>query len=390
MTSPNRNPGALLAQLVVLIGAVSLVVPALADPDPEGRLQALKKQLEGLQVELQQDTDRRDAEVAALRSIETQAANAAAALSQTRRAIDGARQRGAELRAQRARIRGQLDRRRADLSAQARAAYASGRQERLRLVLNQQDPALLGRLLVYYRYLSELRADQIGAVVAELAELAEVDAELTVTTARLKRLEDQRTAALAEVEKARAERAAVVARLDARVRDRQQEVARLQAEQQTLEKLVAELQRTLAELPGAERDPFADQIGRLQWPVRGTLLTDYGQPRAGGSLRWNGVLVAAERGAEVRAIYHGRVAYADWLPGMGLLIVLEHGDGYMSLYGHNEVLYKQAGDWVAPGDVIAGAGDSGGRARAALYFEIRRGDKPQSPHRWFRTRLSAR
>jgi septal ring factor EnvC (AmiA/AmiB activator) len=390
MARVKRIAGTLVTLLAVLIAMASCPARASNDPDPEGRLRALKERLDGLQQELQRETERRDAEAASLRGIETQAASAAAALGHTRRAIEDARRRGAELREQQSRIRQRLDSRRADLSAQARAAYISGRQERLRLVLNQQDPALLGRLLIYYRYLSELRADQIAAVVAELSDLAEVDAALAATTARLQRLEDERSAALADVERTRAERAAVVARLDARVSDRQQEVARLQAEQQTLEKLVAELQRALAELPGAQRDPFIDQVGKLQWPVRGTLITDYGQPRAGGSLRWNGILVAAERGAEVRAIYHGRVAYADWLPGMGLLIVLEHGDGFMSLYGHNEVLYKQAGDWVRPGDVIAGAGDSGGRARTALYFEIRRGDRPQSPHRWFRTRLSSR
>jgi len=388
MASQNRIPQSLAKGILPLLCMASLV--AAASQDPERELQVLKDRIETLTQELLSETDKRDAEAARLRRVETEAASAATALAQTRRSMDDTFRRNAKLEQEKILIRERLDRRRADLSTQARAAYVGGRQERLRLMLNQQDPALLGRLLVYYGYLSELRADQIGKVVTELSRLATVETELAETATRLEALEDRHAAALADIEAARAERAAVVAHLDDRIRDRREEVEALRAEQQILENLVAELQRALANLPGAQREPFDDQFGQLSWPVKGTLITDFGQPRADGTLRWNGVLVAAERGAEVRAIYHGRVAYADWLPGMGLLIVLEHGDGYMSLYGHNEVLYKQAGDWVTPGDVIAGAGDSGGRIRTALYFEIRRGSKPQNPHRWFRTRLSAR
>ena len=123
-----------------------------------------------------------------------------------------------------------------------------------------------------------------------------------------------------------------------------------------------------------------DRKGRMPWPLTGRLVNDFGQPRAGGRLRWQGVTLSAERGADVKAVSHGRVAYADWLTGMGLLLVIEHGDGYMSLYGHNEALYVEVGDWVEAGSVIAAVGDSGGNQRPALYFEIRQGRKPlESP-----------
>ena len=107
-------------------------------------------------------------------------------------------------------------------------------------------------------------------------------------------------------------------------------------------------------------------------------------------MRWNGVVIGTDRGREVRSIYHGRVAYADWLPGMGLLMVVEHGDGYMSLYGHNESLYKRVGDWVSPGEVLAAVGDTGGRSGAALYFEIRKDGRPENPHPWFSSRVPSR
>ena len=130
-------------------------------------------------------------------------------------------------------------------------------------------------------------------------------------------------------------------------------------------------------------DAFARLRGKLAWPVSGHLVARYGEARAGG-VRWDGVLVATERGTPVKAVCAGRVIYADWLPGLGLLAIVDHGDGYLSLYGHNERLYKAAGDAVAAGDTLAAAGDSGGSSRPELYFEIRKGGKPVDPRPWFK------
>ena len=112
------------------------------------------------------------------------------------------------------------------------------------------------------------------------------------------------------------------------------------------------------------------------------LLHDFGQPRVSNQLKWNGVVLGAPRGREVRSVYHGRVAFADWLAGLGLLVIVDHGEGYMTLYGYNESILKNAGDWVAPGDVIATVGDSGGQNQASLYFELRKGTKPLDPRQW--------
>jgi murein hydrolase activator len=128
---------------------------------------------------------------------------------------------------------------------------------------------------------------------------------------------------------------------------------------------------------------FAKLRGKLAWPVSGHLVARFGDTRAGG-VRWDGVLVATERGTPVKAVCEGRVIYADWLPGLGLLAILDHGDGYLSLYGHNERLYKAVGERVAAGDTIAAAGDSGGSGRPELYFEIRKGGKPVDPRPWFK------
>ena len=363
--------------------------PAAADPDPAAALDELRARMRSVQQEIESQAQERDAAQAELESLERAAARAAAALAATRDELATGRERRRDLIAEKQAREARLGRERDVLAGQIRAAFLGGRQERLRLALNQQDPARLGRMLVYYRYLSDARARLIDTVTAELARLAEVETALAAENRRLETLTQRREAELAELDQARAKRQSVVAGIESRLASSGQELGRLRAEEQGLKTLVEELRRALDNLPGTSREPFARQRGRLDWPTRGRLLHDFGQPRAGGDLRWNGVLVGTDRGAEVRSIYHGRVAYADWLPGLGLLIVIEHGDGYMSLYGHNEALYRQVGDWVTPGEVIATAGDSGGRSRAALYFEIRNGTEPVNPHRWFRSRLSA-
>jgi septal ring factor EnvC (AmiA/AmiB activator) len=138
----------------------------------------------------------------------------------------------------------------------------------------------------------------------------------------------------------------------------------------------------LSDYPIRSEEPFSGYKGRLTWPVAGRLLHDYGQPRASSQLKWNGVVLVAPRGQEVRSVYHGRVVFADWLAGLGLLVIVDHGESYMTLYGYNETVLKNTGDWVAPGDVIATVGDSGGQTQASLYFEIRRGSQPVNPRQW--------
>lgn len=268
------------------------------------------------------------------------------------------------------------------LSAQVRAAYMSGNQEKLKLLLNQRDPAMLGRTMAYYRYFNDYRADNIGAVTAKLRELAGMHSEVAAEEARLADLARTRSAELEKLAAAQAERQTLLAALKERMAAEGREIERLAAQEKDLARLIAELTSILSDYPITSEEPFSEHRGRLTWPVAGTLLRDFGQPRVGGELKWNGVVLAAPRGREVRSVYHGRVAFADWLAGMGLLVIVDHGEGYMTLYGYNETILKNAGDWVAPGDVIATVGDSGGQSEAGLYFEIRRGTQPLNPRRW--------
>jgi len=275
-----------------------------------------------------------------------------------------------------------LDEESTALAAQVRTAYMSGSQEKIKLLLNQRDPATLGRLMAYYRYLNDYRVENIEAVVEQIRKLDELRARIAAEEARLTNLAKARYDELGRLNTAQENRKALLASLRKRIANEGDEVDRLAAQEKDLSRLIAELSSILSDYPISSEQPFTEHKGRLTWPVVGTLVHDFGQPRVSGRIKWNGVVLAAPRGREVRAVYHGRVAFADWLAGLGLLVIVDHGEGYMTLYGYNETILKNTGDWVAPGDVIATVGDSGGRPEAGLYFEVRRGTKPENPRRW--------
>ncbi len=272
------------------------------------------------------------------------------------------------------------------LAAQIRAAYMSGGQEKIKLLLNQQDPATLGRLMAYYRYLNDYRADNISAVMEEIRNLEALRSQIAAEEARLAALAKTHYDELGQLNQSQESRQSLLASLKGKIATEGQEVSRLAAQEQDLTRLIAELTTILSDYPISSEEPFSKHKGKLTWPVAGTPLHDFGQPRVGGGIKWNGVVLAAPRGREVRAVYHGRIAFADWLAGMGLLVIVDHGEGYMTLYGYNETILKNAGDWVAPGDVIATVGDSGGQQQASVYFELRQGTRPIDPRQWITRR----
>ncbi len=290
---------------------------------------------------------------------------------------------------QKRKLDGQIEQREAELESEAselasqvRAAYMNGSQERIKLLLNQRDPATLGRLITYYRYLNDFRAGNIETVSAYLRELAELRGKVAAEEARLANLAKQRYDELTKLNTAQEKRQQLLVSLRGRMADEGREIEQLAAQERDLTQLIAELSSILSDYPISSESPFSEHKGRLTWPVAGSLVHDFGQPRVTDRLKWNGVVLAAPRGREVRSIYHGRVVFSDWLAGLGLLVIVEHGEGYMTLYGYNETTLKNTGDWVAPGDVIATVGDSGGQTRTALYFEIRRGTRPLNPRKW--------
>jgi septal ring factor EnvC (AmiA/AmiB activator) len=348
----------------------------------EQELEEVREKISDLKKSMDKSARDRDRLTEDLQSAEVGIAEKRLRLQDLERERAYSAKRLAELDAAIAEREAELARESGQLSAQVRAAYMSGDQEKIKLLLNQRDPAMLGRMMAYYRYFNDYRADNIGAVSTKIRELAAMHSEVAAEEARLADLARTRSAELEKLATAQQERQALLAALRDRMAAEGREIERLAAQEKDLARLIAELTSILSDYPITSEEPFSEHRGRLTWPVAGTLLRDFGQPRVGGELRWNGVVLAAPRGREVRSVYHGRVAFADWLAGMGLLVIVDHGEGYMTLYGYNETILKNAGDWVAPGDVIATVGDSGGQAEAGLYFEIRRGTQPLNPRRW--------
>lgn len=270
------------------------------------------------------------------------------------------------------------------LSGQIRASYMMGRQEYFKILLNQEDPATLGRITAYYDYLNRARSERIGEIESTLLELDRIRGQLITETETLGQLRKQRATEKRELEKGRKERQVVVGKLKREISSRDKQLEGLLIDERELQNLLQALSEALEDIPAepGEHKAFGQLKGALSWPSRGPLIVRYNSLRKTAKLRWQGVMIKNKEGAPVRAISHGRIAFADWLRGYGLLLIIDHGDGYMSLYGHNQSLFKETGDWVEAGEQIATVGNSGGFDKVALYFEIRENGQPTNPGRW--------
>jgi len=372
--------------ILLLLGLVAGVMaqesPEKLATTKEQELEAVRQQISRLKQSMDAAAEERDRVTAELQELDIAIAEQRMRLAEIERDQQYVTTKKARLDKEYADRQAHLDAESEALAAQVRAAYMSGGQEKVKLLLNQQDPATLGRLMAYYRYLNDYRAENIEAVVAEIRELEVLRGQIAAEEARLADLARARYAELTKLNTAQESRQALLAELRRKIANEGQEVERLAAQEADLTRLIAELTSILSDYPISSEQPFSKHKGQLTWPVAGTLLHDFGQPRAGGKLKWNGVVLGAPRGREVRAVYHGRVAFADWLAGLGLLVIVDHGEGFMTLYGYNETILTDTGDWVAPGDVIATVGDSGGQPQSGLYFELRQGTKPVNPRQW--------
>jgi septal ring factor EnvC (AmiA/AmiB activator) len=350
----------------------------LADPpaaNAEQDLERVRDRIREVAKAFAQDVEARDQAVQALRAAETEVAGARSRLDSVRLKLGTAERRHAQLAARKQREQAALEAQRAALAGQLRAAYSTGRAESARLLLQSDDPGALPRLLAWYGYFGRARAAKIGEIRAALERIDELDVALAAQQVELRSLVAERAGEVGALEEARRSRDQLVAQARAQVANRNAELKRLRRQEARVGRLVERLQQAVVDKPF--RAPpggraFAALRGQLPWPVSGTLVARFGQARAAG-LKWAGHLIAAPEGTAVRAPYAGRVLYADWLQGLGNLLILDHGGGWITLYAHNAALLKSAGEKVDAGESIAEVGDTGGEGRSALYFEIRQG-----------------
>ena len=377
--------------LALCLGA--LAAPAVAqDADrakkeaaAQQRLDQLRKQIRDITAEQRALEGERGAATRELRAADAKVGEAVRALRRTEAGIATTETELQQLQVQQRELEAGLSGQREALATLVRSAYALGRHEQLKLLLAQDRMTDLARVLAYHRYFQADRQERIAGLIEELRSLAAVARQIQDQREVLEAARARQQADLAALEAQRGERAALLATLEAGFKDRAARLAALGKDEAGVVRLLEQLRDAVADIPRQVDDnrPFASRRGQLGKPLAGSVLAAFGgrMPDGRGS---EGLLIAGTAGAEVRAVAPGRVAFSDWLKGYGLLTIVDHGDGWMSLYAFNDALLKDVGDWVRAGDPLATVGSSGGQGRPALYFELRRNGQPQDPKPWLR------
>ena len=355
-----------------------------SDYQAQSELDRVRVRLEATARELAEAHDAHDTQVEALSRSETVAAGIRNEIAGLEKHLADAEERARAARHASAQTRAELAARRHELGRAVRASYRFARRDAIARLLDIESLRNIDRLLAYHSIIRRAHAARIRGIAYTFSRLEAQEEKVAEEAASIAALRDERRRHLAELDRRRTARAQAIQALAERIRDHESQAVRLRDDERRLVELIEALRAALTdealEIRGDRR--FEELRGELPWPVRGTVLARYGTVRSEGGLTWQGMLIGAPAGEAVRSIHRGRVAYADWLRGFGLLLIIEHADGFMSLYGHNETLLRETGDWVESGEVIATVGDSGGNPQTALYFEIRRAGRPVDPRRW--------
>ena len=358
--------------------------PGESDYEVRSDLEQVRARLEANARELVEAYDEQDVHTKALARSEILAAGIQSEIAGLDGRLVAARQRVHAARRATALTRAEFAARRNELGRAVRASYRFARRDPIARLLDVESLRDVDRLLAYHSVIKQAHAEKIHEIASTVSRLETLEARVAEEAAGIASLRDERRHRLAELDKRRAARADAMQALAERIRNRESLIRRLRADERRLLELIDALRASLTDdaLRIRGNETFEELRGKLRWPVNGAVLARYGAPRGASGLRWQGMLIGAPAGETVHAIHRGRVAFADWLRGFGLLLIIEHEDGFMSLYGHNETLIRETGDWVESSDVVATVGDSGGNPRPALYFEIRRSGQPVNPGRW--------
>ena len=369
--------------------SVSLCLAALSSgasdkSDKEQELKALQAKISKLQETIEVKQDSKSAYVRQLKKIEISIGRVSQKISASNKQIIRKELALKQLKIQKKKSHQQLSQENSSLAQQVYSAYTLGQQEKIKLLFSQQDGNDLQRNLIYYQYFSNARVNLIKRVQENIDSLIATESEISNTKKSLEvshqKLENQNNLLKDNSSK----RKAIIVSLDQQLQQQGGALGKLQVGAKALESLINSIEDILTESPEPEFDnrPFAELRGQLAWPVKGKIKKLFGRQKQFSELRWQGILIEAPVGRHVRAISSGRIAFADWLRGLGNIIIIDHGNSYLSLYGHNESLFRSAGEWVEAGDIIGSIGISGGQKKPSLYFEIRKKGKPQNPTQW--------
>ncbi len=379
------------AALLFFLAAAA--TPALAAPKDD--LEELRDRIGALQKQLAESEESKTEVGDALRESEQAISETNRKLYQLadqRRHVNAAL---AKLRLRARTVEGDITAEQATLSKLLYQQYVTGQSDAIKLVLNRQDPNEIARQLHYLGYVSRARAELLSSLRYNLANLEKLAVETRTKSAELRALQNEEASQKRRLENDKAERQRIYTQVSSQIAQSRKQLSTLKRDEERLTRLIERLAKEVARkrpgkrltnqaLPNADSGlgPFRKLKGKLRLPVLGELMNRFGNQRQDSGLSWKGLFISAEPGREVKAIAGGRVVYADWLRGFGNLMIVDHGNGYMSLYGNNETLLKQVGDQTKAGDPIAATGNSGGNPESGLYFELRYQGKPFDPLPW--------
>lgn len=382
----HANMRAAMRMFVFALLLIPLQLAAQGDlAQKKAELASLKARIQSIAAQVERDKQTQDSLSQDIERIEQRLASLREATRTVTRDLRAAETRSARLEAERKALQSELSGHYKALESQLRAAYIIGRQARTRMLLSQQDPARLARMQVYLEYFQRAYQERIMAFEATLTQLETKNKEAAQALNELKALKTSREQALAGIQTQRQQRQTLLDEVQSRLgaggatlRDLRNQQARLE---QLIEQLSAALKQT--QLPSLSGN-LANLKGQLFRPVEGPTLASYNSLKADGETRWKGLWLGADEGAPVRAVASGRVVYVDWMHHFGLLVIVDHGEGWFSLYGHNQTANKAVGDSVKAGESLAQAGNTGGHDKPGVYLEIRQGRKTHNPIRWLR------
>ena len=368
----------------VLLLSLSYQVHAQSEEDEtREQLHQLEVEIKRIAAEISNATDRQSALQAQLRKVEIELGALQRDMAQNQQALERSSKELVDLEKQRSQHEKARDAQQAQIAVELRTAWQVGRQGQIKVLLNQESPHTVARSLIYYRYFFQARNALIAEYRENLLELVtlqqRIDSTLAELEARAQTLEKQQT----HLTSAQASRKLAVDELGRSISSNNTQLQQRKQDRQQLEELLKAIEEAVVDVEVPPNyTSFKSAKGNMPWPVNGKQSNQFGRSRNEGKMQWQGITISAQEGTTIRAIHHGRVVYADWLRGSGLLLIVDHGGGYMSLYAHNESLLREVGEWVSAGTAIGTVGNSGGMEKTAVYFEVRHKGKPTDPANW--------
>ncbi|WP_223670701.1 murein hydrolase activator EnvC family protein [Kangiella shandongensis] len=381
----SRHQALFLVAITLLLLVTVSATAAQNKAQAEKELKILKSTIADIQETLRTNLARQSKAQQNIRHIDKKLAEASAKLRTTRQQITQANDKLKQLEVEQREKTSLREKQRQRLASQLRSAYIAGRQEYVKLLLNQEDPTKVSRMLEYYRYLNQARIDDIKELQQTLQRLTVIEQDIQTTLVTLSDLKEAQETQQQKQSTLKKEQQIALNKLKRSYSNQNSRLEKLRKDEQELAKVIKSIEKALRQFaPKQSLTGLGKFKKKLQWPASGSIIHRYGSNKLGKRLKWNGILIGAQEGDSVHAIHHGQVVFADWLRGYGLVVIVDHGKGYLSLYGQNQSLLKSPGDWVEAGEPVATSGGSGGSGQPGLYFEIRYKGRPQNPVAWIR------